>query len=420
MASLRSIREVVAGRLCLGCGVCAYVCPETITLRDVPDQGIRPLVAPGKPEGPEALQVCPVAASDFRPAPGTAAAAAFTPEWGPVLELWEGRAADPEIRFQGSSGGVLTALAAYGVEQAGLHGTLHIGSEPRDPVRNRTFLSRTRAELLARTGSRYAPASVGDRLDWVEQAPAPCLVIGRPVEIAALRKAQRLRPQLDAKVGAALSFFCAESPSTQGTLALLQKLGVPREALTELRYRGRGWPGHFAPVCQGETQPSRQLPYREAWSFLQGYRPWAAQLWPDGSGELADISCGDPWYESPDGRNPGFSLVVVRTERGRELLRGAMAAGYLELRPAERWKLEQSQAGLLQKKGAVWGRRLALRMLGLPVTEFKGLDLFHCWKQLTFGEKLKSVFGTFRRVMQRKYYRPFNLEVKQTDTPHSS
>jgi coenzyme F420 hydrogenase subunit beta len=330
----------------------------------------------------------------------------FSKKWGPVLELWEGYAGDPQIRFEGSSGGVLTALAAYCLERLGMSGVLHIGQDPENPLRNRTFFSRSRAELMHRTGSRYAPASVCDHLEWVETAPAPAVIIGRPVEIAAVRNAIRLRPLLGEKVGLMLSFFCAESPSLQGTIALLEHLGVRPETVGTIRYRGRGWPGCFTVIRKGESEPCCAVSYRQAWGVLQAYRPWGAHLWPDGTGELADISCGDPWYEEPDGINPGFSLVIVRTERGREILHGAMAAGYLELKPAESWKLAKAQSGLLQKKGAVWGRRLAMRIFGLPVTEFHGLDLFHCWLLLPWKDKIRSIIGTIRRMVYRGYYRP--------------
>lgn len=405
---IRKLPDLVDWRLCLGCGACAYICPERkVQLVDFINEGIRPVIAAGEPcqDACQCLQVCPAVATDFTHLNGTRPVDDFARQWGPVLEIWEGYAADPEMRFQGSSGGALTAISAYCLEQAGMHGVLHIGPDDADPARNRTRLSRTRQELLAATGSRYSPASVCNHLEWVEQAPAPCVVIGKPAEIAGVRNARALRPLLDRKIGLTLSFFCAETPATGGTVALLEKIGVDRTSLGELRYRGRGWPGHFAPVIQGETQPARQMTYRESWGFLQAFRPWSVQLWPDSTGELADISCGDPWYEQPDGMNPGFSLVVVRTERGREIIRGAMVAGYLDLKPAERWKLEKSQSGLVLKKGAVWGRRLALRLLGLPVTQFKGLDLFHCWKRLTLSEKIRSVLGTLRRVLTRGLYR---------------
>lgn len=149
------------------------------------------------------------------------------------------------------------------------------------------------------------------------------------------------------------------------------------------------------------------MSYRESWGFLQAYRPWATRIWPDGTGELADISCGDPWYAEPDGRNPGFSLVVVRKERGRQILRGAMEAGYLDLRPAEPWKLRKSQSGLARKKGEVWGRLAVQRLLGVPVPDFRGWNLFRCWLRLSLRDKIRSTLGTARRIVARKLWRPW-------------
>ena len=39
---------------------------------------------------------------------------------------------------------------------------------------------------------------------------------------------------------------------------------------------------------------------------------------------------GDPWWRPTDG-DPGRSLVLARTDRGRDAVRAAMAAGSLAL-----------------------------------------------------------------------------------------
>ena len=388
--------------MCLGCGACAYICPdERVKLRDFFEEGIRPVVEAGDCSGcPVCVEVCPAVRSDF----------VAGEEWGPIEAMWEGYASDAEIRFKGSSGGVLTAIGAYCVEVLGMGGVLHIGQDADDPLRNRTRLSWSREELLAASGSRYSPASLCNGLGLVEQAEAPCAVMGKPAEIAAVAKARRLRPKLNERIGVTLSFFCAETPSTGGTAALLDQMKVAPSSLRDLRYRGHGWPGHFAPTRKGEDEPCARMTYQESWAFLQAHRPWSVQLWPDGSGELADISCGDPWYEQPDGRNPGSSLVVARTARGREIVQGAIDAGYLTLTPAELWKLEGSQSGLLKKKGSVWGRLLAMRMAGLPTPTFSGLRLFKLWWKLSINEKLRSTFGTLRRCITRKLYKRLRLD----------
>ena len=211
MKRIRTVEDIVRWRLCVGCGACSYVCPEqAIELIDVVNEGIRPRVRTVDCQDCPApcLQVCPSHLSDFSESvrvPGEMQE--LSDLWGPVLEIWEGHATDQEIRYRSASGGVLTALSLYCLEKEGMAGVLHIGQDPDNALRNRTRLSRSRSQLLENTGSRYAPASACDSLLEIESAPRPCVFIGQPSEVVALRKAQRLRPGLNAKVGLAMSFF---------------------------------------------------------------------------------------------------------------------------------------------------------------------------------------------------------------------
>jgi coenzyme F420 hydrogenase subunit beta len=408
MRKIKRLEDVVDWRLCLGCGACAYFCPGgKIELVDVVGEGIRPKITGGDCSGcSECLDVCPAVEVDQSAARSRAGVLTEALEsFGPILEIWEGHAADPEIRFKGSSGGALTALGLHCLTNEGMAGVLHIGQNPADAARNTTRLSTTREDLMACTGSRYAPASVCDRLDLVETADAPCVVIGQPSEISALEKVLRKKDSLKKKVGLTLSFFCAGSPATQGTLDLMGRYKVDPANVDYLRYRGFGWPGFFSTRGKGEQAVTEHLVYREAWAFLQKYRPYSTHLFPDGSGEDADISCGDPWYRPVEAGEHGSSLMVVRTARGREILKRAMDAGIIIARPATYEQLEKSQGYLTRKRGAVWGRLLAFKLLGVPTPRFVGYSLFKNWMALSTKEKYGSILGTMRRIVQRGYYK---------------
>lgn len=415
LAKIGDIEDVARWRLCLGCGACAYICPlDKVVLRDLFDEGIRPKLNGGSDECEscgECLDVCPALENDHTAInKREGVIEELVESFGPVLEVWEGYAADPEIRFKGSSGGVLTALSAYCVEEGGMHGVLHIGQDESRPWTNSTFLSRTRAELLSRTGSRYAPASACDRLDLIEEAAAPCVFIGQPSEASAVRKAVRLRPGLSEKMGIVLSFFCAGSPSTRGTVEVLRSLGVDPGEVEGYRYRGNGWPGNFSAKLEGVGRANPETSYRQSWSIAQAFRPLSTHLCPDGSGEDADISCGDPWYQEIEDDDPGRSLVLVRTEAGRRLVHAAIKAGYVHLTPAEPWKVSKSQEGLTAKRGAVGGRVSVMRLLGLPTPRLRGFSLLKNWLALGCSGKLRSTVGTVRRVLKRGYTRPLSLD----------
>ncbi len=412
---MRHVGDVADWRLCLGCGACAYICPEKkVSLVDFVEEGIRPLVANDQCAScRDCLNVCPSLENDhtgINSRPGLIPE--VIPAFGPVLEIWEGHATDSEIRLAGSSGGLITALSLYCIEKEGMGGVLHIGMDPTRPTRNRTQFSRTRAEIMSATGSRYAPASACDNLELIEKSATPCVFVGQPSEVTALRKAHELRPMLKAKTGLSISFFCAGSPSRKGTLELLKSRGVNPDEVKSLRYRGNGWPGMFSVLVNGQSKPAFEMTYAESWGFVQAYRPFSTHLCPDGSGEDADISCGDPWYREVRPGEPGSSLVVVRTETGRQLLQRAIAAGYVTLQRAETWKLMRSQANLVSKRGAIGGRIAMLALLGLPRPKLKGFSLFSNWLKLSFGEKLRSTFGTIRRAFSRGYFKPVRFADK--------
>jgi coenzyme F420 hydrogenase subunit beta len=403
-----NVQDVSNWRLCVGCGACAYICPEgKIYLVDRINDGIRPVLTNDECSGcDDCLKVCPGYQMVHSGISVNGSPAIIMKEWGSILEIWEGYAADDEIRYQGSSGGVASALALYCIEKEDMESVLHVGADTSHPHANKTVFSRNRADLLSRTGSRYSPASPCDSLQLMETSARPCAFVGKPCDISGLRKAQGLRPELDKKTGIAIGIFCAGTPSTQGTLDLLDKCHMNPRDVEEIRYRGKGWPGMATVRLKGDAKPSYQFSYKESWGFMQKYRPYRCYLCPDGTSEFADISCGDPWYRQIKEDEKGYSLVIVRTERGRTILHNAMKAGYISLKQSELKILEDSQRNLLNKKGAIWGRLLAMKVLRVPTPRFKGFYLFKNWLSISLVEKLRSLVGTARRIILRKYYRP--------------
>lgn len=404
-----TIRDVAEKQLCCGCGACAYMAPDDIRMVDDVANGRRPVVdRPSSPAAREAVSACP--GVDLRHDPShfpQGFIKELAPGWGPILEVWEGHATDESVRYAGSSGGAASALALFCIERAGMHGLLHIDAREDVPFLNHTVLSTSREQALRATGSRYAPASPCDGLGRVEAAPAPCVMIGKPCDVAAANKAAALRPALREKLGLTIAIFCAGTPSTEGTLEMLRRLGVDDPSQVEsVRYRGNGWPG-LATVTwrdsSGELH-SNSMTYSESWGdILQKHRQWRCYICPDHTGEFADISVGDPWYRPiPEGAL-GHSLVLVRSEKGREMVRRAMEEGYLTLERVSADIVPASQPNLLATRGALWGRLLTLRLFGAPRPTFQNLPLFRFWmSQLSLKHKAQSIYGTARRVFRKQ------------------
>lgn len=404
---LNRLSDVSNAGYCIGCGACAYADPASVELVNIENLGIRPRFTGSGPEaggGGGDLTYCPGAHLDGELVSKRPPATHAEHEFGVALEIWEGHATDPEIRWNASSGGLLTALSLHCLEAEGMGGVLHTGADKSHPWRNRTVMSHTREELLSRTGSRYAPSSPCEGLGQVETSETPCVFVGKPCDTAATMALRQTRPELDRKLGLVLTFFCAGTPSNRGTLDLMSNMGFASSEATSVRYRGQGWPGLFTVQAPGKEPGT--MTYDQSWGRLTGYRPLRCNLCPDGVGRLADIACGDAWNRFDKTKDdPGQSLVLVRTERGRQILRRAIERGVVQLRRVDEQAMFDAQPNLLQRRRDIQGRLLALRAVGLPVPKFDGFSLQYSWRQAGFKNKAKTVIGTMRRAIQRDWWR---------------
>jgi coenzyme F420 hydrogenase subunit beta len=403
---IKNLKDVVDWGLCTGCGVCSSACSRGgITLVNVEGVGIRPRFdSPDCVECTMCLSVCPGYEVDAALAVGTGSIVTEADhEFGAAIEVWQGFAADPEIRYNASSGGALSALSLYCLEREDMNFVLHTAKDDEKPWQNRTVQSRTRAEILARTGSRYSPASPCDSLQAIEESDGPCVFIGKPCDTEAVFKMRRIRPALDRNLGLVLTFFCAGTPSSSGTLDLVASMNIDAGDIRNLRYRGEGWPGRFKVMHNGGSEKS--LSYADSWGSLTRYRPPRCHLCPDGLGRVADISCGDAWDKFDENNDSGRSLIIVRTPLGQEILRRAIVAGYIQAEPTGPAQVFAAQSNLLARRREIFGRLFAMTLLGIPTPRFIGFSLFRSWLRLPLLTKARTVAGTIIRLVRNGRWR---------------
>jgi coenzyme F420 hydrogenase subunit beta len=154
--TIRSIEQVLAADLCLGCGACQYVVPEKIALA-MNEQGyLRPAIRArlSKDEDALATAVCPGIHVEHDPPLPTDQLM-----WGPIQSCQAGWSTDTTLRHGASSGGALSALAGHLLESGSVDAILHVGVSTADPLRNEYRISLTPADVASNAGSRYAPAA---------------------------------------------------------------------------------------------------------------------------------------------------------------------------------------------------------------------------------------------------------------------
>ncbi len=404
----KSLNSIIKSRLCNGCGTCAFMASDVIEMKETKTETRRPQIN-GKLSRKQEKAIIKACPGMQEPPIETSAKTRIEDAWGPVLEVWEGYAKDPAIRFKGSSGGAVTALALFTMEEKKFTGTLHVKSKESAPTLNEASLSLNKAELTAGSGSRYAPASICDKLGLVEKADGPCTIIGKPCDIRGAIYAAKENFALDARMGLTISIFCAGTPSHAATDDLLKYLSPeePAEKLQSLKYRGDGWPGNMVATWQHENgrTSEKSTTYNHGWgSILQKKRQWRCHTCADHTGEYADFSIGDPWQRPTSEDANGRSLIIVRTKRAQRMLREAREAGYLHLEKRSANILFDAQPNLYATKGAVWGRSFLMKAIGLQAPKLTGAA-FRCWIALKPKAKTQSILGTLKRVFKKRLYK---------------
>jgi coenzyme F420 hydrogenase subunit beta len=202
-------------------------------------------------------------------------------------------------------------------------------------------------------------------------------VVGKPCEVSALRALTERRGEEPPLL---MSFFCAGVPSQSSTGRLLESLGVSAgEPVTSLRYRGQGWPGNFqAGTADGRTVSAT---YDDSWGrFLGPTTQWRCKVCPDGMGESADLVAGDFWHADDRGYpsfsdEPGRSVLIARTRRGREVVEAAIAAGVLSVRPVDLAAVAAVQPLQTSRRRTLAGRLFGARAAGRPTPRYVGFRL---------------------------------------------
>ena len=396
-----TVRRVLKGELCSGCGLCAGVSDGAIRMQPTPPGYDRPVV-----QGPISAaaertiaEACPGAVA----APWTGAPT-IHPYWGPYRQVLSGASTDERIRFHGSSGGAISGLLIHALESGLVDRVVHVGADPAHPTRNTTIVSRTPDEILGGAGSRYTSSSPLADLDRMLAEGGRMAFVGKPCDVSALRMAARRDPRIERHVPLVLSFFCGGVPSHDGVLRILKTMGMADEALSGFRYRGRGWPGK----CVAETAAGRaeEMSYADSWGgHLSKEVQFRCKICPDAVGGVADIACADAWYGDDDGypsfeEEEGRSLVMCRTEAGERLLASALAAGALDVQPLPVEEIDRMQPAQARRKRLVLARSSALVFAGQPRVRMSGLGVAEAARRASPIEALRNLVGTIRRTLQ--------------------
>ena len=364
MPYTKLFEEVISKNLCTDCGACVMTCPrQAITMQETPTS-FEPVLT-GNCLGDKCTicsDACPGAFVPRSKAEETFFGRVRKDDGientqGVLRDVSIGQWDDQDVLQESGSGGFVTGLLTFALEQGLIDGAVVSVPNSKYPYLSEARVATTRQELIEAAGSRYDsyPHLLGIKKAY-EMGLKQIAVVCLPCHANALRKMmmQKKYAKYTGIIRYMLGLWCVCNFTRTGVQFLMEeKFGVPKEEVAWMSYRKRPFSGTVVVRTRdGEEKRegfvTRHVYHRLSSSFMLD----ACRNCVDAQCDLADLSFGDPWgYKLDDNAlstGYGFSTCLVRSEKGEELVRQAREAGkfryFEEVAPEDRWFLPKTGA----------------------------------------------------------------------------
>jgi coenzyme F420 hydrogenase subunit beta len=325
--------EVVTSGLCTGCAGCAIACPHDVLSYDDQGGAYKPIQIEdyGGPadcsHGDKACTSCTRACPRFR---------AWEPEIdqfmfgrerepeevsGVFKDIFLARASDPELHEVGQDGGLVSALLVYALEHDMIDAALVSYLEGDGSTwKAKPGVARNRADVVASAGSRYTYSANTLAYQELEKEDERIALIGMSCQssippVMKQRKAGKVARRLALNIG----LLCSKTFDD----AIFEELFEAKYGLKKADIKKMNIKGVFQLWMHDGAY--HEVPLKECHQWTRE----GCNMCPDFAAEHADISTGGI------GKYNDWTLTVVRTDAGRELIERMLADGAIETRPGD-------------------------------------------------------------------------------------
>lgn len=328
--------------------------------------------------------------------------------WGTVVEQpFYAYSSDPIVRKKASSGGVVSEIAIYLLENHLVDGIIETRVSFNSVIKTQVVVNCSKEEILNCLGSRYTISSPLSDVHGLLEPGKKYAFIGKPCDVIAVRNWKNMNADINDRIPYLISFMCAGMPSRQAEEKLLSQLNTSENECDELVYRGNGWPGYT--VARSKNEETGRMTYADSWGKILGRDvATACRFCYDGIGEAADIACGDGWYVEdgkPDfNEHDGRNIVFVRTTTGKRITDAMLNSKAITCIPSEKpyEELIQIQNYQFTRRTTMREKLLALKISGRTIPNYSKTMMRQLGKEASLKSRIRIFMGTIKRLHEGK------------------
>ena len=295
MEQTKTVQFVVNSQMCTACGGCSGLCPEDAITMEINPYGIfTPNINKKKCiECGICVEVCPGHEFNYWEFQERIFRTKnIDPVIGHYIETWAGQTTDHDVHLKAQSGGLVSTMLMYCLENGLADGAVVTRWSRNDPFKPEVYLARDQSEILDAVGSKYNPIPLGTIIKELLIDDGRFIVVGTSCQIHTFRKAEKIYPQLSEKIILYLGLHCAKVFNFHYHDQIVFKVRETKNNIINFGFRDklwRGWPCDMRLVNQFGRDYYLSGSYSKAWarSFFSNYR---CQFCFDKLNEFSDIS----------------------------------------------------------------------------------------------------------------------------------
>jgi coenzyme F420 hydrogenase subunit beta len=365
------LSAVVNNDLCIGCGVCAAICPDNILEIQFNKYGeFNPVsIAECTKDCGLCLKVCPFANGNpdenilgqrlFGEVPGIQ----HQSEPGYFLSTFVGYSNVGGHREHGSSGGMATWLLETLLKDKIVDAVACI-THNNDPEKLFNYAIFTSVdEVRASSGSAYYPVELSEVIRHIVDNPGKYAVIGLPCFVKSIRLAQQRNKILHERIVLVLGLTCGQLKSKYFTTYIGALAGL-KEIPIRVNFREKDYQqpaNNFYFIFNDQTENDCRIHWNEgiseAW-VNRWFTPNACNYCDDIFAECADVTFMDAWLPEFSTDSHGTNLVIVRSQLANEIVLMGIKAGTINASEIEVSEVMRSQAKVIVVKRSHLAYRL--------------------------------------------------------------
>ena len=377
---------------CTGCGLCKAILPDDVTLTN--DKFCSYF-----PKNAKACDLCEKICLSSDDSMDYSSKEIF----GFYRKVFFTYSKNFSIRKKASSGGTLTTIALYLLENHLVDGIIQV--EKNGAYSLKMAVHTKVEEILSSAGSKYIDSNNLETIfKLIENGKKYCFV-GKPCEVSTLRRYSKIDPRISRSIIYYLSFFCAGAPSVAANHKLVGSLGCSVEECADIVYRGNGWPGKT--IIKDKNGNEYETKYENSWmNYLGRDTRTICKFCIDGIGEMADISCGDAWYLK-DGKpdfheQEGRNITFVRTDMGEALFNSMLLSNCFFYEPVTDVinYLKLANPHQFTRRASLNSTINALKLAGRPYPHYNKKVLQGNSKYLPLKTRIRRMIGTVLRIIK--------------------